>query len=355
MKTIAIIGANGYVGQHLTKALALHYKVSALYRGYAILTPPVNGVTYMPLADCNHTFDIVINTAYNLSDTPQKIANDNKALLALIQKLSNQHTQIIHLSSIAVFGFGLDKPIQPTALKTGPDYNYVFSKVHMENQLLRAFPAKQLAIIRLGNVWGAANNSWTQPIADAITWSLPVLSPQISYSNITFIDNISAYVQYIIENEKQQLFHHLAEFSDISWQEVIAEVSTCLGKVPIPIKEVAFYPKSISEEIDDAFSGNLLTSIKKLKAGRFTASYFPQHLFVFIQQQLAKRKGNTSHNKPLPPYQTDATFYWVLTCNKKFELHVLAGWEAPHSWEACMHQTKQWLQHAGYINEPIAP
>ncbi len=355
MKTVAIIGANGYVGQHLVKALAPFYQVTALFRGSAILTPPLNGVTYMPLADCNHTFDVVINTAYNLSDTQQKIANDNKALLALIQKFSNTHTQIIHLSSIAVFGFGLDKPIQPTALKTGPDYNYVFSKVAMENQLLKAFPTNQLSIIRLGNVWGAANNSWTQPIADAITWSLPVLSPAKSYSNITFIDNITAYVQYIIKSDRQQLFHHLAEFNNISWQQVIAEISSCLGKVPIPIKEVAFYPKSISEELDDAFSGNLLTGIKKLKTGRFTASYFPQRLFVFIQQQLAKRKGNTGSNKPLPPYQTDATFYWVLSTHKKFELEVLAGWEAPYTWEACMQQTKQWLQHAGYINESIAP
>ncbi|MES2727252.1 MAG: NAD(P)-dependent oxidoreductase [Bacteroidota bacterium] len=355
MKTIAIIGANGYVGQHLVKALAPHYQVTALYRGAAILTPPIDGVDYMPLADCKNTFDVVINTAYNLSDTQQKIATDNSALLTLIQKLSNTHTQIIHLSSIAVFGFGLDKPIKPTAIKPGPDYNYVFSKVDMENKLVKAFPAQQLSIIRLGNVWGAGNNSWTQPIADAITWSLPVLSHEKSYSNITFIDNISAYVQYIIENEKQQLFHHLAEFNNISWQQVIEEVSTCLDKVPIPIKEVSFYPKSISEELDNVFSGNLLTSIKKLKTGRFTASYFPQRLFVFMQQQLAKRKGGTNHNKPLPPYQTDATFYWVLTTNKKFELQVLAGWEAPHSWETCMQQTKHWLQLAGYINEPITP
>lgn len=352
MKTLAIIGANGYVGQHLLKVLAPHYQVTALYRGKRLLDKALPNVTYSSVADCKQTFDILINTAYNLSATPQQISNDNESLLVLIKKLSTQQTHIIHLSSIAVFGFGLDKPIEAKAVKTSNDYNYVFSKVDMENRLLQAFKADNLSIIRLGNVWGAANNSWTQPIADAITWHLPVLSKEKSYANIAFIDNISNYILYVIACERHLTFHHLAEFNAITWQQVIEELSAYIGKKAMPIQQVPFYPTSLWQELKLALSPNVFTVLKRLKTGRFTSRYFPQHLFMRVQQFIAYLKPNKQKTPKLGKYQIDDTFYWVLSLPIPFRLHILDGWTAPYKWEDCMEQTKNWLQEAGYINEP---
>ncbi|MES2558815.1 MAG: NAD(P)-dependent oxidoreductase [Bacteroidota bacterium] len=347
MKTIAIIGASGYVGSHLVKVLSQTGKVTAINRSPESIYKKIAGVDYIGINQINGQFDIIINTSFSADKEPQQFEQENVAMLKHIQQMSAPHTHIIHLSSLAVFGFGLDIPVQPVALPNRTDYPYVSSKLHMENVLLEQFPNKQLSIVRLGNVWGPANQSWTQPVADALVWGMPVLHATPSFSNLTFIHNITSYIQFIIQSETQQTFHHLAEHNNITWQQVITELSDHFQYIPQPIETVPFYPKSLAEEVNHAIMLGPVKMLRALKSGRFTASGFPSFLLKALVSVKSIVAQNTTNN-PLPPYETDPVFHWVLSASKPFTNCLLEGWTPPYNWEQTSKQTLNWLDEAGY-------
>lgn len=347
MKTVAIIGASGYVGSHLLLTLAPLFKVTAINRGADNISRKVPGVEYCTTPKSRETYDIVINTAYSSATNDEVFLHDNLQILKLIQQLSANHTHIIHLSTLAVFGFGLDISIKATALPDRADYPYVTSKLQMENLLLQHFSHSKLSMIRLGNVWGPANQSWTQPIADAIVWGMPVLHLHASFSNLTFIHNLTSYVHYVMESETQQTFHHLAEHNQVTWQHVIGEISSQLQLKPQPIQTIPFYPISIGEEVNHAVMLGPIRMLRALKSGRFTSTKFPGsilRMLLSLKSKLYKHSANSN----LPPYETDPVFYWVLSANKPFTNHVLDGWLPPFTWDQTSKLTLDWLQKAGY-------
>jgi nucleoside-diphosphate-sugar epimerase len=351
MKRIGIIGASGYIGKHLIGTFASRYAVTALQRNVHAMMPEANNISIISIDDTDQTFDIIINTSYNLSNDIQKVFEQNETVLKTIQRVSHPDTKIIHLSSLAVFGFGLDKPIEATPQPLKNDYVYVMSKVHMENCLFHSIPHGQLSIIRLGNVWGPANNSWTQPVADALQWGLPVYPPASGYSNITYIHHICDYIEYLIDHSEHQVFHHLAEFSAISWQQVVREMSHQLTVEPKPIQSVPFYAKNIWGDVKNSLQPAIKTALKNLRDGRFSSFYFPRTLVGLFQRGL-KKGIQTAPFRPTP-YNPDPTFYWILTAKTEFASQTLPGWKPAYSWEDVNKHVFTWMQKAGYTIEKI--
>lgn len=347
MKSIGIIGGSGYIGLHLIEKLAADFAVTSLQRNVNAIMPQVKNISIRSIETNDQTFDILINTSYNLGKDIEDVYKQNEAVLKAIQKASHAQTKIIHLSSLAVFGFGLDKPIQTSAVKLENDYGYVLSKVHMENCLLETIPANQLSIIRLGNVWGPANNSWTQPVADALQWELPVLSQSPAYSNITYIHHISDYISFLIHHTEHRVFHHLAEFSRIGWPQIVQEISERLNVTPAPITHIPFYAKNLSDDLQNSLSIHPITTLKNLRDGRFSSFYFPKKMMLLLQKKLAK-KSTTTVTLKQTAYHPDPTFYWILTCKQEFKTETLPGWNPPHSWEDVNEQVSKWLEEAGY-------
>jgi nucleoside-diphosphate-sugar epimerase len=352
MKTIGIIGGSGYIGGHLLQSLSSQYEVISLQRNKQAIMP-ARGIRIIQIDELTETFDIVINTSYNLGKSRADIFEQNKDVLQTIQKASHSNTKVIHLSSLAVFGFGLDKTINPGPVKTTHDYGYVESKAHMENLLLSAIPNSQLSIIRLGNVWGPANNSWTQPLADALQWSLPVVSNNHSFSNITFIHHITEYIDYLLSQSTHQLIHHLAEFSDISWQQIISEMSAHLNVEPQPISAIPFYASNLAHDLQHAAQLNPFVFLKRFRDGRFSSRYFPSKAFMLLQTIINKHMPKQD-NLALSAYNPDPTFYWILSNNVEFKSITLPGWQPSYSWEKVKLEVNQWLDEAGFTVEKSA-
>lgn len=349
MKTVGIIGASGYVGQHIARLLAGEFRVTALQRNAHAVLPFLPGVTIQQIDSNTQTFDILVNTSYYTGPDRKSTYLENERILQLMRSASHPGTHVIHLSSLAVFGIGLDRNITTEPVSLRPDHPYVHSKVHMENLLLKHFPHNQLSMIRLGNVWGAANNSWTQPVADALQWGLPVLSSSPAFSNITYVHNIADYVRYIMMQQNRQLFHHLAEFSAVTWQEVIGALCRCMQVQAAPIMTVPFYAITWSEEWRNAWHNNPLVFLRRLKNGRFTAHYFPHKWFkdfLSLYQRVRKRKTAPS----MPGYERADAFFLVLSGKQAFISKTLPGWIPPHSWKEVETDTCNWLHAAGFIS-----
>lgn len=348
MKSVAIIGANGYVGSYLTKALAAHYRVTALLRSRDSLCRPAHGVQYQTIAEPLQHFDIIINTSYALHKHKKICAMQNDDMIQLLQRISHEQTFIVHLSSLAVFGFGLDLEVRAEAVPTRNDYAYVYSKTDMENKLLATFGSERLAIIRLGNVWGPGNTSYTQPVIDSLLWGLPLMPEQPGMSNLTHIHNIVSYIKHLLSSNQHLTFHHLAEWSHMNWQQVIEEMAEILGATPCVLQQQPYYSRTISEELDHAFSKSIIEAIKTLRNGRFTAAYFPEEIITALLKQLAPLK------KPKEPPQSGAvaipeTFIWVLNCKQSFTNAWVTGWIPPLKWSDALPELKEWMKQSGYI------
>lgn len=346
MMKLAIIGANGYVGSRLTSALAETYNVTAITRGIDSLSRAVSGVHYKTASEDLPIFDVVINTSYALDKNHANCALANNEMIKLLNRICNKQTKIIHLSSLAVFGFGLDKELKADAIATRNDYVYVFSKLDMENKLITHFSNKRVSIIRLGNVWGPGNASYTQPVIDSLLWELPLLPDKPGMCNLTHIDNIVSYITHTISCTQHLTFHHLAEWSDINWKQVIDDMARIMGVKPVPLIQPPCYPLSFRDEVLYAFKKKPLEAIKTLRSGRFTSAYFPERLFSKI---LLKFTSLRYPKQPQPgDYAIPDTFIWVLNCQKAFTNTRLANWQPPISWEESLKTLAYWMKESGY-------
>lgn len=347
MKTIAIIGASGYVGQNLLSYLSqFDYILTGITRTKDIYESKTEGVNYRTFEQCDEQFDIIINTTYSLNKNVQAIFMDNVNMANFIKKISYPESHVIHLSSLAVFGFNLDIPIHLGPLKMRKDFNYVKSKLHMEELISSTFLPSHFSILRLGNIWGPANNSWTQPIADAIQWQLPVMPNAANYSNVTFIDNLVHYIHFVISSPNHKAYHHVAEFSDINWNVFIASIENRLNKKALPIIQSPSYPTNALDEWKLILNAGLMAGISIYRAGRFTSPV----LLKWIEKMRPIWQWNRTYKPVFRDYQSDPVFYWVLNCSTQFKEAVLPNWEKPYSIEDCHQRVCQWLKDSGYCD-----
>lgn len=346
MMNLAIIGANGYVGSRLNSALADSYHVTAITRGIDSLSRVVSGVQYKTASEDLPIFDVVINTAYALDKNHANCATANNEMIKLLYRICNKQTKIIHLSSLAVFGFGLDKVLKADAIATRNDYAYVFSKLDMENKLIKHFGNKRISIIRLGNVWGPGNTSYTQPVIDSLLWGLPIMPDKPGMCNLTHIDNIVSYVTHTLTSNQHLTFHHLAEFSSINWKQVIDDMAMIMGVKPVSLTQPSYYPLSFRDEVLHALRKKPLEAIKTLRNGRFTSAYFPERLFSKV---LLKHAPMCYPKQPqLGKYAIPDTFVWVLNCQKSFSNTRLTDWQPLISWEESLKPLAYWMKDSGY-------
>ncbi len=351
---IAVIGANGYVGSFLMEALKEHTQLFGIVHSASSVFKKLPNANYYTVNETHdEVFDIVVNTAYSNGRTLEQCRLQNEELLAYLKKHTHQYTKIIHLSSLAVFGINLDKPIVAQPISNRIDEVYVYSKLHMENLLLSHFASHQLQLLRIGNIWGPANSSWTQPLADAVLYHLPVKYTGKTYSNTTFIHNLIDYLIYVMKSNNHLLIHHVAEFSDIGWNQWILWLEEAINSKAETFSEAPFYPTSLYEQLSQTRFHTLREFLISLKNGRFTACYM--HKLMHFASQIKGRKKSTSYKLPVyhveDMIQTD--ILCVLSCSTPFTPVMLAGWQAPYSPDQAFESIKSWLRKAGYIRSGI--
>lgn len=358
MANIAIIGAAGFVGAELVKYLELlGHTVTAIARDNAKFLLSKYKCTIINPKDVKYTeeFDSVINLAYPNSGSVHHYSLRNKEILSMIKKLSGQKAKVIHTSTLAVFGFNLDKLIEAKQIPNRSDYLYVESKIELENLLLKTFSADQLQIVRLGNIWGKGSASWTVPIIDKLLFGKPVgVIGMDGFSNVTDIQNVVSYLSFLALNKtsEQRIFHHLAEFSHVKWDVWINKIAETIHCVPVKTDSLPNYPMNAWSDIEVSFKPmNLKLLYKSLMIGRFAGSYLrkiisniPESRFQVIKQQNITPMALVSQID-----EADKTFLIVISAQTEFKPILDPQWKQEISVEDSWNNIYLWMKDVGYI------
>ncbi len=357
MKRIAIIGAAGYVGLELARQLrGCNYEVNAIVRENGMFLLRDSGFNLVAPSNMSSLgkVDVVLNLAYPTSGLVQFYPLKNKEILETIKSLMTSHSRLIHVSTQAVFGFGMERPVIVGRVPDVRDYPYIEAKIELENLILHNFKNQAVQIVRLGNVWGPGSG-WTVPFVNKILFKEAVGVQGIDgYCNATDVANVSSFLAYLVghDNASGTEFYHLAEFSEYRWSAWIRRIESLLGEAAVYEPNLPLYPASLSQEIQKAVSPIMPGPLyRTLVCGRFCASWLRSLLRVLGEQRYARIKKISPKALPagyaLDP--SEALFLTILSSQTRFETSVPKEWVPPLNFEESWARVENWVKSAGYL------
>jgi len=354
-RKIAIIGATGYVGRHVMQRLSrTDAELWAILRqNNAFLLPASDHVQIKTgtniTSDCKA--DIVINLAYATATHENVFREENNRLLNTISQLSHSATHIIHVSTLAVFGFQLDKEQVLDLPPSERDYPYVQSKSEMEHLLFKRFPAQHIDIIRPGNVWGPGSPSWTNPVLDALVYNLPLLSHKGSFSNVTEVNNLADYIGFLCEHAPGHSFHHVAELGMVQWREWIAPLAALLKSTPVLLPEAPPYFCNPYQELRACLSANPVHSLVAATRSRYWQQ--PARKTVAMIPPSLKELRHLQE-KPAT-YSTGNVFHWIMDSVVPFKNVTDNRWTPAVIYAESIKSIQRYMLESGYLLNHSSP
>lgn len=357
LKRVAIIGAAGYVGLELARLLHnVNFEVIGVTRENGKFLLRDSGLNIVAPQDIRSvgTVDVVVNLAYPSSGPPQHYPTKNREILDQINTIMAPASRLIHVSTQAVFGYGLDRPMITGPVKMVPDYAYIEAKVELENLLIRQFPSHSIQIVRLGNVWGPGSGAWTVPLVNKVLFGEPVGVEGVDgYCNATDVANTASYLSFLIyaDELRGHHFYHLAEMSAYHWSSWIERIETALGQESVRLPNLPIDPPNLKSEIREALSPVMPGPLyRNLVWGRVSGSRLRGLLRGLGDQRFEKIKKHSA--KTLTPGYTlapaEKTFLHIMGCQKQFETSVLGQWHPPVDFEQSWSRVESWMSTAGY-------
>lgn len=358
MTKLVIIGAAGYVGSELVQRLTNKgFDVTAITNANGkILLKKYNIPIFL---QDNYSslgkFDTVINLAYPKRITPSQDKNENKKIVTMINHFTHRESRIIHISTQAVFGYGLEHTILANQVKNRYDFAYVSSKIFIENLLIDRFKKNKIDILRLGNVWGPASPIWTANLINRLSFGDVIgISGEDGYSNTTDVKNVASYIEHLISEEQNGhlIFHHLAEFGEINWSYWINLISKKIGINPIYIKYTPERPMTITKEVFDSLSEiSPIKLAKKLSRKQFSGSFIRSILAKLPTDFVANLERKSIKKDFSPDYNEMGiadSFLKMMSCKKRFEMVVSEKWKPEVDINKSWLAIEDWIDKSGF-------
>jgi nucleoside-diphosphate-sugar epimerase len=353
--SVAIVGAAGFVGRALLRELErAGIRATAVVRNATELS--IDGTFHeavRPADIASSGFDVVINLAYPTSGPAFEHPAHDKAIRATVAALLRDEGRLIQVSSLAVFGFGLEhQPILGPA-PIGRDHPYVESKAATERHFAREQRRRGLAldIVRLGNVWGRASGSWVVPLVHRLLTGRPVgIRGVAAPSNTTDVANVASYLAFLISHGDAQQgvrYHHLAEFSGVPWADWLSGLSQDLGWDPVYAEASALdTPSSAFREITAALAPMKPRSVyRTLMHERLSGSFLRTFIRKLPPPARTRLKGVELVFAPEAEVSgEERTFLTVVSAQREFRSSVHPGWHAPVTRQASLDGVLGWLR-----------
>lgn len=357
MKRVAIVGAAGYVGLELAKLLrGGDFDVTAVTRengqfllrdtDFAIVAP-------VDIASAGKA-DVVVNLAHPTSGPLQHYPTRNQEILGQIRALMGPSSRLIHVSTQAVFGFAMERPVNTGPVAMARDYAYVEAKIELENLLTAEFGSNSVQIVRLGNVWGPGSPTWTVAFVNKVLFGEPVgIEGVDGYCNATDVANAASYLAFLIgaDDLRGLQIYHLAELSAHRWSAWIARIEAALGQQAVLVPDLPPDAQSWQQELREVLSpirpGPLYRS---LAGNRISGSTLRSVIRRLGDQQFDRAKKR--YAKALPSGYTlpvaEKMFLNIVSCQKQFETRVVEQWQPPVDFEESWSRVEAWMRAAGY-------
>jgi nucleoside-diphosphate-sugar epimerase len=350
--SVAVIGAAGFVGRELLSVLGENgVRAVAVVRGNPEMAADTDfhvvcsDVAEMPA----RSFDRVINLAYPTSGSASDYPGQTEALFRTVDGLLRDGGHLTHVSSLAVFGAALDRPVTVgpvRAFRAGP---YIEAKIAAEHEAARVQAARGLHVdvVRLGNVVGPASATWAVPLVQRLLTGRPVqVAGSHGYSNATDVANVASYLAFLDRANgagPSVRYHHLAELSATPWKEWIDAIAGALGveareadrsslqmDSPVRTALVSFKPSEVYQALASSPAGGSWTRslLRRLPA-----------------RVLSRLKGVEPAYAPEPRLDPDdRLFLAIMAVQHDFEPVLLPGWKPPVAKEASIERLLGWLR-----------
>lgn len=231
---LLILGAGGFIGQHLTQALASSDWATVLAAGRSASGPggaaqwlQLDATDESSLMRALQGVDGVVNCIAADADTMTRSA---RLLFSAAARLPTP-PRIVHLSSMAVYGSATGLLDESAAL-SGTDA-YAQAKIAIEH-LGAAYDS--LVILRPGIVYGPGGSQWTGRIA---RWLYAHRIGDLGaagdgYCNLTFVGDLVASIAQALRlpGIEGRIFN-LAMSGPPTWNEYFIRFAQALGAVPV--------------------------------------------------------------------------------------------------------------------------
>jgi nucleoside-diphosphate-sugar epimerase len=357
---VAVLGATGFVGLPLCDRLrAAGYPVTAIARRSSAFLLEGRGLQIISPEEADRRpFPIVINLAYPTGPHAHLHPQENRRILDLVCRLVRPETRFVHFSSLGVFGLDLRHPVKPGLPPRGRDREYVECKAQMEHWLADRFGDQELHFVRPGNVWGPGSPNWVAGIVERLKNGQAMgVQGQTAYANLTDVANLVDYVAFLLQQPPARglQFHHVAEFSAHTWDEVLAFLAAAVKRQPVWLREFELAPASSAQLLavgTQACRRSALQTFRQLRSGRETGSWVRSAFATVpkpILSAVKRLKGGArlpSDDPALGP--VDEQWLEVLTCSREFHSHTLPGWHPPVSHEESLARVVTWMRAAGF-------
>lgn len=353
--SVAVVGAAGFVGRALLNALeAIDLRATAVVRGAPELA--VQGSFHralsQPIWASQADFDVVVNLAYPTSGRGFEHVEQNRQIANTVSHLARDGGRVIQVSTQAVFGLALDRPVILGPVAKTRDNGYVESKVEAEHLFVEQQRERGLSldVVRLGNVWGYASGTWAVPVVQRLATGRPVcVRGTKGYSNTTDVANAASYLAFLVVDGERAAgvrYHHLAELSSVTWPEWVHPIAEAMGVEPVYARRVALEaPKSGLREIRGALAPVQPRRVYQQLAQERISGSWSRTLVRRVPLSLRPRlKSSDTVVASEPPYSRDEqSFLAIMAGEQQFKSEVDPRWTGALGREQSLAGVLRWL------------
>lgn len=363
-KPILVIGATSYLGQRFVReAVRRGYEVVCAVRNVGaarmLFSGPESTARLVPMEEAGRYPSIAaVNFAFIKEQTPHLVLHRTRDLIAQFLKASREANAqlVVQISTMAVFGYALDRPpvLRSQSWMMGDAYSQ--AKALAERMVLRGTRESAApAVLRLGNIMGPEAPTWTALVAQRLAEGRPVgIRGYSGFSNVCWADNTIDYLLYLIEKERKDLkafgpFHHLAEWSSVPWGTIVSDMAATMEveKVELPAREAS------SHDYARQLANTARQYLKSPLGGpaRAVAAIAPP-LREIVQRSLERYPSAKTDHFDHPP--TVDVFLRVMTTRREFSTVVMKDWRPTVTYESGAVAIGTWLQESGFTGTRIA-
>ena len=233
--SVFVTGGSGFVGRHIVRSLRTHgYAVRMLARRRpqapdssveVVLGDLTQPESFAPALEGVST---VIHAA--LTDG---LTHDLEATSQL-HKLSAAAgvRQFLHLSTISIYGNPADGIISEETLPLPSSDAYASTKQKIEEALRMPPACAEVAILRLGCVYGPGGGWWTHGLLDMMArGKLILVNGGTGYANLIHVEDVAALILLLMERPNPAFeIYNVTDGEPVSWSRYFAALENISGQ-----------------------------------------------------------------------------------------------------------------------------